>query len=211
MERHPICRTAENLPTQLQPASQQRWGIAPSRFNRGRSRGYYPTHDTAQTRANWTRNPVASRSLDRCDAARVCDAGALRRLNTPDARPPSPRDWHTDDAGRPAQSDERHPTTGNKTRCATPQPDSPHPEQHAKRAPVEGRGRAHHREPHRTIPLRLADDVSNPPPPASQVEARSEQRRGIASISPQDWRGEARPRSGRIGPVDQFERRTPEA
>ena len=79
------------------------------------------------------------------------------------------------DACRSAPRDDRHPS-GNRTGCATSQLDSPHAEQHAKRALVEPRGRAHNCEPHLTIPLRLADFVSDPPPPAKQVEAT--QRRG---------------------------------
>ena len=108
MERYPIRRTAENLPEKIQRPTQQGWGIAPLRFNRALDEGYSLAHDTAQTRANWTGNPAASSAMADSCAARICDARVQRRLNAPDARPPSPRDWHTDDAERPAQSDERH-------------------------------------------------------------------------------------------------------
>jgi hypothetical protein len=158
-------------------------GDSASQNLRRPERAYSPPHDTAQTRANWAGNPVASRSLDRCDAARACDARAKRRLYSPDDPPPSACESHTGHAGWSAPSEDRHHqgTSG----CSAKQPDSPHPEQRTKCAPVEGRGRAHHPEPHLTIPLRLARSARDPPPPAKQVEAT--QRRGIASISPQDW------------------------
>ena len=102
--------------------------------------------------------------------------------------PPSPRECDTRYACGYAQSEDRHPIRESKQRCPVRQPDSPHPEKRSKAARLEGRGRAHHREPYLTIPLRLADYVSDPPPPATQVEASaSPQRRGIASISAKHW------------------------
>ena len=128
MERYRIRRMTENLRPRIQPASQQRWGIAPSRFNRGRNEGYSLAHDTAQTRANWAGNPAASSAMADSCAACICDARAKRCLNIPDARPPSPRDWHTDDAGRPAPSDERQPTSGTPNgRCKRHTDHAPHP------------------------------------------------------------------------------------
>ena len=128
MARYRNCGIAKILPTHSQRSSQQRWGIAPSRFNRALDEGYSLAHDTAQTRANWTRNPAASSAMADSCAARICDARVQRRLNSPDARPPSPRDWHTDDAGRPAPSDERHPTTGTPNgRCKRHTDHAPHP------------------------------------------------------------------------------------
>ncbi len=109
-------------------------------------RAYYPTHDTAQTHAHWAGNPVASRSLDRCDAARTCDARVQRQLNPPDDHPPSACDWHTGNAGWSAQRDERHPHQGTP-RCPARQPDSPHAEG-SRSDRLEARGRAHHRELH---------------------------------------------------------------
>ena len=142
-------------------------GDSASQNLRRPERAYSPPHDTAQTRANWAGNPVASRSLDRCDAARACDARAKRRLYSPDDPPPSACESHTGHAGWSAPSEDRHHqgTSG----CSAKQPDSPHPEQRTKCAPVEGLatrigpvdqfewrtpgataqgGRAHHRESH---------------------------------------------------------------
>ncbi len=153
---------------------------------RPRGPAYYAPHDTAQTRAHWAGNPVASRSLDRCDAARACDAHVQRRCNPPDDHPPSACDWHTDNAGWSAPRDERH--NQGTPRCPARQPNSPHAEERSKAARLEARGRAHHREPHLTIPLRLARYARDPPPPATHGEASaSKQRRGIASISAKHW------------------------
>ena len=157
---------------------------------RPRGPAYYAPHDTAQTHAHWAGNPAASSALADSCAARACDARVQRRLNPPDDPPPSASECHTGNAGWSAPRDERHPTTGNPTRCTTPQPDSPHGEQHAKRAPVEPRGRAHHPEPHLTIPLRLARYACNPPPPAKQVEAN-------ATPQYSSWKRTSGPRSPR--------------
>ena len=56
---------------------------------RPRGPAYYAPHDTAQTRANWAGNPVASSALADSDAACLCDARVERRLNIPDDPGPS--------------------------------------------------------------------------------------------------------------------------
>jgi len=137
-----IRRTAENLRERSQPASGERWGIAPPRIRWAPGRAYNCPHDTAQTHAHWVGNPVASRSLDRCDAASVCDARVKRRLNSPDVFPPWPCDWHTAHAGNPAQREHRHPATENRTRHNTWRLQRPHPEG-SRSDRLEGRGRAH--------------------------------------------------------------------
>ena len=71
-------------------------------------RAYNHAHDAAQTRLHRAGNPIAARSLDRCDAACLCDARAKRRLDSPDDPPPSARDRHTGNAGVSGRREERH-------------------------------------------------------------------------------------------------------
>ena len=141
MEPRRIHRTARNLRSRNQNADLEICWISLARIYRPPERAYNPTHDTAQTHAHWAGNPIASRSLDRCDAARLCDARASRRLNPPDDPPPFPRECHTGNAAGSAPRDERQ-NSGNRNRCPTRQPTSPHAEEAEGR--LEARGRARH-------------------------------------------------------------------
>jgi hypothetical protein len=89
MEACRIRRTAENLLSKIQTRAEQRWGIAPSSFDGARNEGHTSTHDTAQIRAHWAGNPVATSALADSGAAPACDAHVQRRLNSPDDPPPS--------------------------------------------------------------------------------------------------------------------------
>ena len=170
MDLYRIRRTAKNVRPRFQTASPKDRRTKPSRSDRGLCGGYSPTHDTAQTHAHWAGNPAASSALADSCAAHACDARAERRFNAPDDRPPWSCDWHTGHAVRSAPSEDRHPQ--GPTRCATPQPDSPHPEQRTQCASVEGRGRAHSCQP---------QAGATPGPPSSPERGRRKAHRSLVS------------------------------
>ncbi len=89
---------------------------------RGAGPGYYPTHDTAQTRAHWAGNPVAYRSLDRCDAAHACDARAPRRRNASDV---CRRDPVIGTQATPSDLPQAKTDTQHKETTPAPNPSSP--------------------------------------------------------------------------------------
>jgi hypothetical protein len=138
---------------------------ARSRIRRAVGQTYTPAHDTGTNTRKRTGNPIAPRSLDRCDAARPRRACAQPRLNPPDEPQPASRCMpQRCAASGPAQRDERHPATGNSITCP-----------------------ARQFFPCRSIPLRLA--------PAKQVEASAHARRprDVASTAFRRGRWIARP------------------